>query len=186
MRPPVAARLFSRRARNEAAGAQRAMQPAAAEAAGPCQMPADGLPMADRWRLYAHTAASDGDYSSALIELARWAAFRDCFAALNSVASPHDAFGGASYCLVRGAALTGYSVFRDGVAPAWEDPANASGGTLCARGALPAPSLAPAWHLLCVMMCNEELDGATGARIASRRDRRHGLMHKLEVWLPSQ
>lgn len=141
------------------------------------------LPMMRKWTLYAHM--SDGEYADALVALGAFDDFGMLFRYHHHVPPPGRVFCGREACAVHGRRVEGYGVFREGVQPAWEDPSNAGGGSITARQALSSTQLDAVWLPLCMSLCNEEFGDATGIRIVHKLDRRAGLTHKVEVWLPN-
>lgn len=141
--------------------------------------------MDDTWHMHSHLI-SGGKYTESVVSLGRMSTFRELFALWQHAPSVIDVLGQNSYCLLQGSSVCGYSVFRDGINPAWEDPANENGGTLYLRERMSPSVLNDRWLAMWVAMCNEEFEGATGVRVVGKWDRRFGLTHKLELWLHTQ
>lgn len=86
-----------------------------------------------------------------------------------------------------GRTLESLSIFRSGVQPKWEDPANEQGGEWYGRRSFPPGIIDALWELLVVAVVSENLDQSryvTGVRICDKtnRHRAHQRIHRIEVW----
>lgn len=74
-----------------------------------------------------------------------------------------------------------FSVFKSGIKPEWEDPANATGGEWFIRKRLPSPVVDATWDKLIMGLVGETIDPEdeiTGARIV----RKVRTTHIIEKW----
>ena len=81
--------------------------------------------------------------------------------------------------------IEGFSVFREGVEPKWEDPMNENGGEWYFRRGMQLDKFDEFWEEIVLAMIGEELDPGTeeicGVRIVDKsRDNRRA--YRLEVW----
>ena len=81
--------------------------------------------------------------------------------------------------------IEGFSVFREGVEPKWEDPMNENGGEWYFRRGMQLDKFDEFWEEIVLAMIGEVLDPGTeeicGVRIVDKsRDNRRA--YRLEVW----
>lgn len=84
--------------------------------------------------------------------------------------------------------VSSFSIFKDGVRPEWEDPANEKGGEWSIRKRLQPDSLNQVWDNLILGLIGEEIDPVneiTGARIVHRSRKGQDFI-RLELWLRSR
>ena len=146
------------------------------------------LPLRRSWTWFGHTNA--GNYDESTVPFGTFSDVNQFFAYHNHVPAPDAVFDGVhALRLSKGGCLVmGFSVFLDGVSPAWEDPVNLGGADLCARlqlGKEELPVLAELWRNATLALVNEELgEEVVGVRLTHRIDHRSGAVtHKFEVWL---
>ncbi|GLD94175.1 hypothetical protein PINS_up002786 [Pythium insidiosum] len=90
-----------------------------------------------------------------------------------------------------GRTVESFAIFKDGVMPEWEDPANKHGGEWSVRKELNADALDECWERLVLGSIGEIFDPAneiTGIRIIhknSKRDKDAGNNYRFEIWLRS-
>ena len=92
-------------------------------------MDARSLPLFGEWTWFAHCSATK--YSDTCIELGRFSTVHDFWCHHHHIPKVKQFTTSLVKC--KGNALYGYSVFRDGVKPEWEDPVNAVGGEFVMR-----------------------------------------------------
>jgi len=107
---------------------------------------------------------------------------------LNNLPPPSKFFGSAGKrrSKLGGRSVEGFSVFRRGVRPEWEDASNAGGGEWCAK----CTDLATVdgwWVNIVLALAGESLgdsgDAVTGARMVDKSDGKQGhVSYRIEVW----
>jgi hypothetical protein len=89
---------------------------------------------------------------------------------------------------VNGRTVEAFSLFKKGIKPEWEDPANSSGGELVARKTFPPDLLDLYWEHLVLGLIGETMDDGDeicGGRIVDKSKRGGRPICKLELWLRS-
>ena len=149
-------------------------------------MPSHPLPAS--WDLYAHTLAPGSAYQNAYTRLITldtceaWAATWNHVPGADTLATHSKVVK-----MKRGARVVGYSLFRLGVKPEWEDPANHLGKTLSVR----TPSMRPdaaqkVWTALVVECVRGAADdGLVGVQCFQKRSGRDApvVVLKFDLWL---
>lgn len=143
-------------------------------------------PLEHRWTWFAHV---DGEYSSSIVTLGTFATLQEFFCYKHHVLKPSSIWNGLQQgCVTVGGEkriITAYSIFHDGVQPAWEDTANAEGGVAVTRVCMHTEELEAAWDSLTIDLLLAPPENCTGFRIVYRCDRR-GTSYKFEVWTSSK
>lgn len=96
-------------------------------------------------------------------------------------------FDGNTRKEVEGRSIDAYSVFKKGIRPEWEDPANKTGGELSCRKTMTADALDIYWENLVHGLIGETIDDGDeicGARVAdkSKKGNNRAPIYRLEVW----
>lgn len=145
-------------------------------------------PLECKWSWYAHMDGG-GAYGSSVARLGSFDSVNDFWRYHHHVPAPGTVFCGERALQLpqmfgRGCVASGFAVFREGVYPAWEDPRNAKGCDLCARGSHTPDGLNEMWRDLLLALISEQLgSNVVGVRLAHKRDRRTSVVwHKFEVW----
>ena len=146
--------------------------------------PLDSYPIARPFSWYALVHGDRAEsYDSHVLHLGECRNLREFCQYLNHVPSPGDVFDGAHAWRIA-SKHWGYGIcfFETATRPEWEHANNQGGVDLVCRGSFSSTQLTDAWRSLLLMFINGQLEDATGARVAMKRDRRGAVLHKLEVW----
>lgn len=113
----------------------------------------ESLPLAHTWRCFVHFRSEPGCYKASLATHGDpMLTIADFWRTFNNMPAPSAAFTPPCQLGVHGRAIKAYSLFLEGVHPAWEDPVNAVGGELCCRCYL-APEVLDELWLAVVLAC---------------------------------
>ena len=90
--------------------------------------------------------------------------------------------------MVNGRHIEGFSLFKKGIRPEWEDPANVSGGELSCRKMLNVDILDLYWENMAFGLIGETIDDADeicGCRIVDKGKAKacNKTLFKLELWM---
>ena len=91
---------------------------------------------------------------------------------------------------IEGRTIEAFSIFKKGIKPEWEDPANRSGGELTCRKTLSADVVDVYWENMVMALIGEMLDEGgeiCGCRVVDKNNKKsHSrTIFKLELWLRS-
>lgn len=87
-----------------------------------------------------------------------------------------------------GRTIDAFSLFKKGIKPAWEDPANKSGGELLCRKTMSVDALDTYWENLVLGLIGEtidEQDEICGCRVVDKSKKGNRMMFRLEIWTRS-
>ena len=144
------------------------------------------LPLSRPFTWYALVHEAGDQYGSRLLPLGDCSTVKEFFQYLHHIPAPGQVFDGRHGWRI-GGKHWGYGLcfFESCTRPEWEHPNNARGVDLVCRGCFSPPALSEAWRTLLLMLVSGEMEGATGARLAYKPDRRGSPTHKIEVWCRS-
>lgn len=95
--------------------------------------------------------------------------------------------GGTTKREIMGKTIEGFSIFKKGIKPEWEDPANANGSELQCRKMGTDQILDQYWENMVLAVIGEAMDDSNeicGCRVVDKSGKR-GLQFRLELWLSS-
>lgn len=143
---------------------------------------AESHPLETPWTFRAHGPADATRYNECHTHLLTVTTVEEWGAAFRHV--PGGEVFAANAVTMAGKPVTGVSLFREGVRPEWEDPANAGGTTLALRSMLSPAQAGDAWATLCAGAAGETLgEDVLGVVVAQKRNSRQACLLKFEVWL---
>lgn len=146
---------------------------------------ASPVPLETPWVMYAHVLSGRGSsYRNDYGTVATFATVQDFWRVVQNVPTVAQLAGSGHAVLDhRRHTVGGFSVFRAGVAPEWEDAQNVCGGEWYRRfPAGTSPShLDRVWRDALLALVGEQWEGCTGARIVNRQAG-NKITQKLEVW----
>lgn len=136
----------------------------------------------ESWDINVHFATSDRvEYSSAYECVATVKTAKE-WAYVTNTALPTPSIVSYGEHYVGDRQITGYSVFRSGVKPEWEDPVNEPGFEMCLREGFRDVVFDQCWLSLMAIAIGETLDGCVGVRVVAKSG--NGRMtRKIEAWL---
>mmetsp|Transcript_39591 Transcript_39591/g.61845 ORF Transcript_39591/g.61845 Transcript_39591/m.61845 type:complete len:190 (+) Transcript_39591:76-645(+) len=144
------------------------------------------------WSIWEHRAASGGgnkaaqDWSQNMQELCSFSTAEGFWRYFNHIPRPSEVFfDGQTKKKVGDRQVESLSIFKKGISPEWEDPANQSGGEWTCRKNLDPNVLNTYWENLVLGLIGETIDDADeicGARVVdkSKGDRP---IYRLELWV---
>lgn len=141
------------------------------------------VPLETKWTAYVHydkVKDHKHDYSDQYAILCSMETVVEFWRWFNNVPSPSTLFN--AQVTVHGRKISGYSLFRCGVKPEWEDPRNTSGSEFCFRQSMTAVDFDSAWKMLCLASIGEQLQDVLGVRVVFRRVGSR-VVQKIEVWM---
>lgn len=147
-------------------------------------------PLQNSWSFWEHRTGSGNEYGSNMHQLGDFKTVEEFWRYFNNIPKVNDVFytssGGRKHFADR--AVDGFSLFKSGIRPEWEDPQNMRGGEYFVRKNFNARDLNEYWELMCLGLIGETIDPSDevcGARIVdkTRGDRP---MYRLEIWFKSQ
>ncbi|KAJ1420988.1 translation initiation factor eIF 4e-like domain-containing protein [Ochromonadaceae sp. CCMP2298] len=131
--------------------------------------------------------ASEGrDYSNLLREVCEFSTIEQFWNYWLHIPKPSAVFGdGRNKIYVEGRIIKAFLLFKKGIQPAWEDPANKNGAELVATKSFNSDVLDLFWENLVMGLIGETVDDGDeicGCRIVNQT-RKEKPMYKIELWL---
>lgn len=137
------------------------------------------------WELKAVTADTK-DYNNALREVCEFQTIEDFWKYWPYIPKPSEVFGdGQSKKTVEGRTIKAFGVFKKGINPTWEDPANRAGSELVSIKSFNVEILDLYWENLIFGLIGETIDEGNeicGCRVVDQT-RRMKPVYKIELWL---
>lgn len=149
---------------------------------------ATSLPLETRWVMYAHASSARGSYKNDYVTVGSFDNVQDFWRLVQNVPGVASLAGNGHAVLHQRRHVVGaFSLFRDGIAPEWEDEQNVRGGEWYCRFPMGTPSscLEQAWLDVMLALVGEQWQHCTGARIVNRQVG-NKITQKLEVWFREQ
>ena len=154
----------------------------------------DGTPLNSGWSIWEHRKqgnkmTSDAAYLSGIARVADFRTVQGFWQYWNQLPLPSEFFTNekGQKRTFEDRALEGLSVFREGIAPTWEDPMNADGGEFFIRSSgsqLSVRQLDEFWEQTVLAMIGETVDPGCevcGARVVDK-SKHKGPAYRLELW----
>ena len=154
----------------------------------------DGTPLNSGWSIWEHRKqgnkmTSDAAYLSGIARVADFRTVQGFWQYWNQLPLPSEFFTNekGQKRTFEDRALEGLSVFREGIAPTWEDPMNAEGGEFFIRSSgsqLSVQQLDEFWEQTVLSMIGETVDPGCevcGARVVDK-SKHKGPAYRLELW----
>lgn len=143
-------------------------------------------PLQNPWVLWELKHAAGDDYSNLLKPVCEFSTVEDFWKYWMFIPKPSEVFGdGQNKILVEGRVIKAFGVFKRGIKPEWEDPANAKGSELVALKSFNSEVLDTFWENLVMGLIGETIDEGDeicGCRVVNQT-RKSKPTYKLEVWL---
>jgi len=130
------------------------------------------------------------EYSDATKNVCSFSTVKEFWACWNHIPQPSELFEGKKFVRTEGGkqiVIDSLAIFKDGVAPEWEDPQNANGGhfmvtlkTILAKGLIDE-----LWNNIVLGIISGSIEPAgmiTGARLIDRLDNKMKALLRIEVW----
>ena len=144
-------------------------------------------PLQNAWVFWEHRA--DGDWNSAMREVCEFNTVEDFWRYFAYLPRPSEVFndGSSTKKEVNGRVLDGFSLFKKGIKPAWEDVANRSGSELVCRKTMNTDVVDLYWENLVLALIGETIDQEDqicGVRVVDKSKRGSArTLFKFELWL---
>uniref|UniRef100_A0A6C0KB56 Eukaryotic translation initiation factor 4E n=1 Tax=viral metagenome TaxID=1070528 RepID=A0A6C0KB56_9ZZZZ len=146
-------------------------------------------PLQDKWVLWEHRVGSDEEsYTSNLSQIGNFSTVEGFFSYVKNMPWPSSWFYTRDEKRLRlgGRDVVGFSCFKEGIQPCWEDPQNIDGGEWRIRKFNSLQYVDDAWKF-CALMCigNNYPEGLniTGCRVVDSSNSSKGrAMYNVEVW----
>lgn len=144
------------------------------------------------WRFLEHSKnASDQNWSNSYKEIISFSTIEEFWASFSCMPRPSEImFDGKLFPLIETRQIDGYSMFKEGINPAWEDPANQYGGELrMIRGVTNLEQLNILWENIVLALIGEmieETDEICGCRITDKSKIGKGpnkSIYNIHIWL---
>ncbi|KAG5187279.1 eukaryotic translation initiation factor 4E-like 1 [Tribonema minus] len=144
-------------------------------------------PLQNSWCIWEHEASKNSsDWGSNMTSLGEFNTVEDFWRFYNNIPKPSQVFfDGKSRKRVGDRQIESFSIFKKGIRPEWEDPANARGGEWSCRERLQPIVLDTLWESLVLGLIGETIDWADeicGARVVDK-SRGKDTYYRFELWL---
>ncbi|CAM9239833.1 unnamed protein product [Phaeothamnion confervicola] len=148
---------------------------------------ASGHPLSHRWRIWEHKVTnSKGQWGDNMQCVADFNTVEDFWRYYNNIPRPSQVFyDGQTRKRVGDRTVDGYSLFKEGIKPEWEDEANANGGEWSCRKSMPIMQVDRFWENLVLGCIGETIDpgdDVCGVRVVDKSKGSQSL-YRLELWL---
>jgi len=142
----------------------------------------EDIPLFSEWVWYAHTQFV-GEYRSSYVKISNFDTVQMFWRLWNNIPSVNRIFSGREYGVIQDQIIVGYSIFRNGILPEWEDVNNANGAEWWCRGALIPLSVENLWMEICILLIGNYMpDQVTGVRLIYKNNRSNKANFKMEIW----
>lgn len=151
-------------------------------------------PLQNQWVVWEHVKVQNKGYNAGLSQLLDFKSVESFWRFFNNYPKPSEIFfdGATEKLLTRegeteGRRIEGLSIFKKGIAPAWEDAANKNGADYTLRSINDTKLLDTYWENLCLGIIGETIDEGDeicGIRVVDKSKRRCDF--RIEIWLRSQ
>mmetsp|Transcript_19599 Transcript_19599/g.32235 ORF Transcript_19599/g.32235 Transcript_19599/m.32235 type:complete len:206 (+) Transcript_19599:168-785(+) len=155
------------------------------------QDPAAGThPLESSWCFWEHRKGNNHDYGSKMYKLGEFNTAEGFWRFKNNLPKPSDVFytqqGGQKKFEDR--EIDGFSMFKSGIRPEWEDKANMHGAEFFCRQAMAPDNLDDAWEKLLLGLISEVIDPTDevcGVRVVDKSKQGRST-YRLEMWFKTR
>mmetsp|Transcript_21182 Transcript_21182/g.60276 ORF Transcript_21182/g.60276 Transcript_21182/m.60276 type:complete len:213 (-) Transcript_21182:193-831(-) len=144
-------------------------------------------PLESAWSFWEHRkGGSTNDYGAKMHRLGDFQTVEDFWRFKNNLPRPSEVFYTNTTGMKKLAdrEIDGFSMFKAGIRPEWEDPANMTGGEFFCRQLMAPQALDDTWEKLLLGLIGETIDPANevcGARIVDK-SRGARATYRIEMW----
>eukprot|EP00590_Aulacoseira_subarctica_P002423 CAMPEP_0172425262 /NCGR_PEP_ID=MMETSP1064-20121228/31217_1 /TAXON_ID=202472 /ORGANISM="Aulacoseira subarctica , Strain CCAP 1002/5" /LENGTH=201 /DNA_ID=CAMNT_0013167997 /DNA_START=96 /DNA_END=701 /DNA_ORIENTATION=- len=153
-------------------------------------------PLSSEWVLWEHLGGSKdpGDWKENMKQVCSFSTAEDFWRYFNFVPKPSEVFydGETRKTVGPNKIVEGYSLFKKGIEPEWDDPQNKCGGEFFCRHFMEGEALNMYWQNLVLAVVGETMENEAssssainGARVVDK-GKQHQAMFKLELWISSK
>mmetsp|Transcript_10054 Transcript_10054/g.17667 ORF Transcript_10054/g.17667 Transcript_10054/m.17667 type:complete len:211 (+) Transcript_10054:62-694(+) len=146
----------------------------------------EGHKLENKWAFWEHRKGNNNDYGSKMHQLGEVETVEEFWRFKNNLPRPSEVFytpnTGSKRLSDR--EVEGFSLFKAGVRPEWEDPANMHGGEFFCRQQMLPDILDQTWERLLLGLIGETIDPdnkVCGARIVDK-SKGNRATYRLEMW----
>lgn len=148
-------------------------------------------PLCHQWVLWEHKQLEkDENWSNSIRRVCEFGTVEEFWRYWSFIPRPSEIFfDGQSRKVVEGRMIEGFSLFKRGIRPEWEDVANKSGSELSCRKSLPVDILDLYWENMAMGLIGETIDDGDeicGCRVVDKgKATKPGskTLFKLELWM---
>lgn len=147
-------------------------------------------PLCQPWVLWEHKQLEKAeDWSNSIRKVCEFSTVEEFWKYWSFIPKPSEIFfDGQSRKEVEGRTIEAFSLFKKGIRPEWEDPANKSGSELSCRKMLPVDILDLYWENMACGLIGETVDDGDeicGCRVVDKGKARPGAktLFKIELWM---
>jgi hypothetical protein len=146
-------------------------------------------PLQNSWVLWEHKKVQrEEDWKNSMREVCEFSTVEEFWKYWSFVPRPSEIlFNGQTRKEVEGRSIDGFSVFKKGIRPEWEDPANKAGSELTCRKTMSMEILDTHWENLVLGLIGETIDEQNeicGCRIVDKSKKGNSkTMFRMELWL---
>jgi len=143
----------------------------------------------NKWVFWEQKVADQKDYDRALNPMCEFDSIESFWSHWPFIPRPSEAFndGSSNKKQVEGRMIKAFGVFKKGIEPRWEDPANIKGSELVVSKSFNLEALNLYWENLVFGLIGEtvdEEDQICGSRVVDQ-SRKGKIAYKIEIWLKS-
>jgi len=143
-------------------------------------------PLQDTWVIWEHRVVTDNGYNSASVELAEFSSVDDFFKYIKHIPFPSNFFytRGGERSKLGGRDVVGFSCFKKGILPCWEDPQNINGAEWRIRKFKTLEDVDTAWvDIIMLAIGNTSGNDITGVRVVDSSNlSQNKQMYNVEIW----
>lgn len=133
----------------------------------------------NKWVLFANLQSGSSNYMNSYVEIATIHTVADFWQVMNNI--PYDKLH-SDIIQVTGKRIVAFSLFKEGIAPEWEDPINCKGCEWGFRDDISNEIFCQMWIRLTLAAVNNEIGHVSGVRCINKCNKFRSL-YKIEVWL---
>jgi hypothetical protein len=143
------------------------------------------------WVLWEHKQVTkQEDWKNSMREVCEFSSVEEFWKYWSFIPRPSEVlYDGKSHKEIDGRTIDAFSVFKKGIRPEWEDPANRTGGEFTCRKTMQPEVLDIYWENLVLGLigeCIDEADDVCGCRVVDKSKKgTNRTMFRLELWVRS-
>mmetsp|Transcript_16665 Transcript_16665/g.32327 ORF Transcript_16665/g.32327 Transcript_16665/m.32327 type:complete len:216 (+) Transcript_16665:394-1041(+) len=148
-------------------------------------------PLQNAWCFWEHRKGGTGsDYGSKMFQLGEFQTVEDFWRFKNNLPQPSEVFftPQSGHKKFADREIDGFSMFKSGIRPEWEDKANLYGGEFFCRQTMAPAHLDEAWEKLLLGLVGETIDSGDeicGVRVVDK-SKGNRPTYRLEMWFRSR
>jgi hypothetical protein len=149
-------------------------------------------PLQNTWVLWEHKQAKNQhDYENSMREVCEFSTVEDFWRHWSFIPRPSEVLSdGKQHKEIDGRLIDGFSVFKKGIRPEWEDPMNKTGADFSLRKTMSPEALDAYWENMVLGLIGETMDAGKdvcGCRVVGKNKPGKGgpvrTIYRLELWM---